>query len=141
MRVGLNSILNNIKNKLPKAVVVVLNYYQPIPAPSQYTTLDKSYVCRRLSDPNRLQTAYQHAVIVADTLNRNIKQALATHEKVHLVNLALGSGFTGHAMCTKSPYLFTGGPKNRFWRVGQPNLAGQTAIAAAVLHQVPSLHK
>jgi GDSL-like Lipase/Acylhydrolase family len=141
MRVGLNSILNTIKNKLPKATVVVINYYQPIPAPSQYTTLDKSYVCRRLSDPDRLKTAYTHAVTVGDSLNRNIKQALATHEKVRLVNLALGSGFTGHAMCTKNAYLFSGGPQNRFWRVGQPNLAGQAAIAAAVMHQVPSLHK
>ena len=141
MRVGLNSVLNTIKNRLPNAIVVVVNYFQPIPAPSQYTTLDKSYVCRRLADPDRLQSAYQHAVIVGDALNRNIKQALATHEKVHLVNLALGSGFTGHAMCTKSPYLFAGGPQNRFWRMGQANLAGQAAIAAAVLHQVPSLHK
>ena len=141
MRVGLNSILNTIGNKLPKATVVVINYYQPIPAPSQYTTLDTSYVCRRLADPDRLQMAYQHAVTVGDALNRNIKQALATHEKVRLVNLALGSGFTGHAMCTKNPYLFAGGPKDKFWRMGMPNLAGQAAIAAAVQHQVPSLHK
>ena len=82
-----------------------------------------------------------HAVTVGDALNRNIKQALATHENVHLVNLALGSGFTGHAMCTKNPYLFTGGPQNRFWRVAQPNSTGQAAIAAAVLHQVPALRK
>lgn len=141
MRVGLNSILNTIGNKLPKATVVVINYYQPLPAPSQFTTLDKSYVCRRLADPDRLKTAYQHSVIVGDSLNRNIKQALATHEKVHLVNLALGSGFTGHAMCTKNSYLFAGGPKDHFWRMGLPNLAGQAAIAAAVLHQIPNLKK
>jgi len=141
MRVGLNSILNAIGNKLPTATVVVINYYQPLPAPSQYTTLDKSYLCRRLADPDRLKTAYQHSVILGDSLNRNIKQALATHENVHLVNLALGSGFTGHAMCTKSPYLFAGGPQDHFWRMGLPNLAGQAAIAAAVMHQVPSLHK
>ena len=139
MRVGLNSILNTIGNRLPTATVVVINYYQPLPAPSQYTTLDKSYVCRQLADPNRLKMAYQHSVTIGDLLNRNIQQALATHEKVHLVNLALGSGFTGHAMCTKNSYLFAGGPKDNFWRMGLPNLAGQAAIAAAVLHQLPSL--
>jgi hypothetical protein len=57
------------------------------------------------------------------------------------VNLALGSGFTGHAMCAKNSYLFAGGPKDHFWRMGLPNLAGQAAIAAAVLHQIPSLKK
>jgi hypothetical protein len=42
-------------------------------------------------------------------------------------------------MCTRKPYLFTGGPKVGLWRFGYPNAAGQVAIANAIRLQVPGL--
>ena len=140
-RIGLNTILNTVRRKQPKATIVLLNYYQPLPSPSQFVTLDKSYICERLKDPKRLQNAYRASVTIQDNLNRAIKQSVAQHPGVHLVSLAYGSRMTGHTMCTRHPYLFTGGPKNHFWRVTQPNQAGQAAIASTILHQVPGLKK
>ena len=58
-RVGLNTILNTVRRKQPKATILLLNYYQPLPSPSQYVTLDKSFICERLKDPKRLQNAHK----------------------------------------------------------------------------------
>ena len=80
-------------------------------------------------------------MIIQNALNRAISGALERHTKVHLVNLAGGSSFDGHAMCTRHPYLFTGGPADSFWRFSHPNAAGQKAIAAAILAKVPGLRK
>ena len=40
-RVGLNSILNTVRRKQPNATIVLLNYYQPLPSPSEFVTLDE----------------------------------------------------------------------------------------------------
>ena len=140
MRVALGVLLTSIRRLQPNAAVVVLNYYQPIPAPSEFVNIDHSEVCTQLADPGRLQSAYTHAVIVQNALNNAIATDMKLHSHDHLVNLALGSGFAGHGMCTRDPYLFTGGPTTGLWRFGYPNVAGQAAIAKAIRAQVPGLH-
>ena len=140
MRVALGAILSRIRRQQPKATVVVLNYYQPVPSLSDFVNIDKSEVCAHLAVPGRLQTAYAHAVIVQDAMNRAIATEMEQHSHDHLVNLAGGSVFTGHGMCTRKPYVFTGGPTEGLWRFGYPNKQGQLAIAKAIRAQVPGLH-
>ena len=139
MRIALGAILTIIRRKQPNATVVVLNYYQPVPSPSQFVNIDKSEVCAHLAVPSRLQTAYTHAVIVQNALNRAIATEMEQHTHDHLVNLAGGSVFEGHGMCTRNPYLFTGGPKVGLWRFAYPNRQGQDAIAKAIRAQVKGL--
>jgi GDSL-like Lipase/Acylhydrolase family len=140
MRVALGVILTTIRRQQPDAVVVVLNYYQPIPAPSAFVDIDHSEVCKNLAVPGRLQTAYTHALIVQNALNRAIATEMEQHSHDHLVNLAGGSVFAGHEMCTRNPFLFTGGPTVGLWRFGYPNQQGQAAIAKAIRAQLPGLH-
>ena len=64
-------------------------------------------------------------MIVQDAMNRAIATEMEQHSHDHLVNLAGGSVFTGHGMCTRNPYLFTGGPDRGLWRFGYPNQQGQ----------------
>ena len=73
-------------------------------------------------------------------MNRAIATEMEQHSHDHLVNLAGGSVFTGHGMCTRNPFLFTGGPKVGLWRFGYPNQQGQAAIANAIRAQLPGLH-
>jgi len=140
MRVALGAILTRIRRQQPDAVVVVLNYYQPIPTLSEFVNIDHSQVCAQLAQPGRLKTAYAHSVIIQDALNRAIATELEQHSHDHLVNLAGGSVFAGHAMCTRNPFLFTGGPTVGLWRFGYPNKQGQAAIAKAIRAQLPGLH-
>ena len=140
MRVALGVLLTSIRRLQPNATIVVLNYYQPIPEPSEFVNIDHSEVCTQLADPGRLKTAYTHAVIVQNALNHAIATDMKLHSHDHLVNLALGSAFAEHGMCTRSPFLFTGGPTTGLWRFGYPNRAGQAAIAKAIRAQVPGLH-
>jgi len=139
MRIALGEILTSVRKQQPKATIVVLNYYQPIPSPSEFVDIDHSEVCAQLAVPGRLDGAYAHAVIVQDALNQAIATEMALHSHDHLVNLALGSVFAGHGMCTRKPYLFTGGPTVGLWRFGYPNMQGQIAIADAIRLQVPGL--
>jgi hypothetical protein len=139
MRIALGQILTSVRKQQPKATIVVLNYYQPIPSPSEFVNIDRSEICARLAVPGLLDGVYAHAVIVQDALNQAIATEMELHSHDHLVNLALGSVFAGHAMCTRKPYLFTGGPKVGLWRFGYPNAAGQVAIADAIRLQVPGL--
>lgn len=139
MRIALGEILTSIRKQQPDATIVVLNYYQPIPAQSEFVDIDHSEVCEQLDVPGRLETAYAHAVIIQDALNRAIATEMQLHSHDHLVNLALGSLFAGHEMCTRKPFLFTGGPTEGLWRFGYPNAQGQAAIADAIRLQVPSL--
>ena len=140
MRIALSVILSQIRRKQPDATVVVLNYYQPIPSLSEFVNIDHSEVCDNLAVPGRLKTAYAHSVIIQNALNRAIATELEQHSHDHLVNLAGGSVFSGHGMCTRNPFLFTGGPKAGLWRFGYPNRQGQAAIADAIRAQVPGLH-
>lgn len=139
MRIALGQILTSVRKQQPKATIVVLNYYQPIPSPSEFVNIDRSEVCKQLAVPGRLDTAYTHAVIVQDALNQAIATEMELHSHDHLVNLALGSVFAGHGMCTRKPFLFTGGPTVGLWRFGYPNGQGQVAIADAIRLQVPGL--
>jgi len=140
MRVALGAILTRIRRQQPDAIVVVLNYYQPLPTLSEFVNIDHSEVCAQLAQPGVLKKAYAHSVIIQNALNRAIATEMEQHSHDHLVNLAGGSVFTGHGMCTRNPFLFTGGPKVGLWRFGYPNQQGQAAIAKAIRAQLPGLH-
>jgi hypothetical protein len=140
MRVALGAVLTRIRRQQPDAIVVVINYYQPLPKLSEFVNIDHSEVCNQLAQPGRLSTAYAHSVIIQDALNRAIATEMEQHSHDHLVNIAGGSVFAGHGMCTRNPFLFTGGPTSGLWRFGYPNQQGQAAIAKAIRAQLPGLH-
>ena len=97
--------------------IAVLDYYQPIPPPSQVAdgtaagSLRTNLVCSGLK-PNA-GTTYAAAQVVLDALNRAVagavEDARAHHvTNVHLVDVA--HAFDGHGICTADPWVFSGEP-------------------------------
>jgi hypothetical protein len=99
------------------ATVAVLDYYQPIPEPSQIvkgtaTSGDHTnLVCSGL-EPNAGAT-YAAAQIVLRALNRAVAGAVAEARLHHVRNVTLvdvSSTFDGHGICTSQPWVFSGEP-------------------------------
>jgi hypothetical protein len=99
------------------STIAVLDYYQPIPEPSQITqgtatgSLHTNLVCAGLK-PNADST-YAAAQVVLGALNRAVagavEDARAHHvTNVHLVDVA--QAFDGHGICTADPWVFSGEP-------------------------------
>jgi hypothetical protein len=99
------------------ATVAVLDYYQPIPEPSQIvkgtaTSGDHTnLVCSGL-EPNAGVT-YAAAQIVLRALNKAVAGAVAEARVHHVKNVTLvdvSSAFDGHGICTAQPWVFSGEP-------------------------------
>ena len=99
------------------ATVAVLDYYQPIPEPSQVakgtaTSGDHTnLVCSGL-EPNAGST-YAAAQIVLGALNRAVAGAVADarlHDVKNVTLIDLSSAFDGHGICTAQPWVFSGEP-------------------------------
>jgi len=99
------------------STIAVLDYYQPIPEPSQISqgtatgSLHTNLVCAGLK-PNADST-YAAAQVVLSALNRAVagavEDARAHHvTNVHLVDVA--QAFDGHGICTADPWVFSGEP-------------------------------
>ena len=127
-----SSLAQAIETVAPHAATVaVLDYYQPIPEPSQvekgtaasgdHTNL----VCSGLK-PNTGST-YAAAQIVLRALNNAVAGAVAEARVHHVKNVTLidlSSAFDGHGICTPQPWVFSGEP------------VPDTTLAAAAEHIV-----
>ena len=118
--------LANVRTKLAQAIetvaphaatVAVLDYYQPIPEPSQVakgtaTSGDHTnLVCSGLK-PNAGST-YAAAQIVLGALNRAVAGAVAEarlHDVKNVTLIDLSGAFDGHGICTAQPWAFSGEP-------------------------------
>jgi hypothetical protein len=113
------------------ATVAVLDYYQPIPEPSQVTKgtaaagAHTNLVCSGLR-PNEGST-YAAAQIVLRALNKAVAAAVSEARLHHVKNVTLvdlSSAFDGHGICTAQPWVFSGEP------------VPDTTLAAAAEHIV-----
>lgn len=118
--------LANVRTSLARAIesvaphagtVAVLDYYQPIPAPSQIADdtaasgLHTNLVCSGL-EPNAAGT-FAAAQIVLAALNKAVAGAVADARAHHVKNVTLvdlSSAFDGHGICTAQPWVFSGEP-------------------------------
>jgi hypothetical protein len=132
--------LANVRTDLARAIemvaphaatVAVLDYYQPIPEPSQIvkgtaTSGDHTnLVCSGLK-PNAGAT-YAAAQIVLRALNKAVAGAVAEARAHHVKNVTLvdlSSAFDAHGVCTAQPWVFSGEP------------VPDTTLAAAAEHIV-----
>ena len=95
----------------------MLDYYQPIPAPSQIADgtavsgLHTNLVCSGLK-PNAAST-FAAAQIVLAALNKAVAGAVGDARAHHVKNVTLvdlSSAFDGHGICTAQPWVFSGEP-------------------------------
>jgi hypothetical protein len=132
--------LANVRTKLAQSIetlaphaatVAVLDYYQPIPEPSQVaegtaTAGDHTnLVCSGLK-PNAGST-YAAAQVVLGALNRAVAGAVADarlHGVKNVTLIDLSGAFDGHGICTARPWAFSGEP------------VPDTTLAAAAEHIV-----
>lgn len=116
--------LSNVRRSLARAIelvapdastIAVLDYYQPIPQPSQIVEgaatsgVHTNLVCSGLK-PNARST-YAAAQIVLTALNRAIAGAVADARLHHVRNVTLvdvSKAFDGHGICTADPWAFSG---------------------------------
>lgn len=97
------------------ATVAVLDYYQPIPEPSQIargtagSALHTNLVCRGL-DSNAAGT-FAAAQTVLAALNQAVAGAVHDARAHHVTNVTLvdvSGAVDGHGMCTAQPWVFSG---------------------------------
>jgi hypothetical protein len=113
-----SSLTQAIESLAPHtSTIAVLDYYQPIPAPSQIApgtataALHTNLVCSGLK-PNADST-YAAAQIVLDALNRAVAGAVEDARAHHVTNVTLvdvARAFDGHGICTADPWAFSGEP-------------------------------
>jgi hypothetical protein len=113
-----SSLTQAIEALAPHAgTIAVLDYYQPIPEPSQIAQgtatagLHTNLVCSGL-EPNAGDT-YAAAQIVLSALNRAVAGAVADARAHHVENVTLvdvSDAFAGHGICTALPWVFSGEP-------------------------------
>ena len=111
-----SSLAAAIETVAPHAgTVAVLDYYQPIPTPSQIagdtgaSGLHTNLVCAGL-EPNASST-YAAARLVLSDLNTAIAGAVADARADHVTNVRLvdiAGAFDGHGICTADPWAFSG---------------------------------
>ncbi len=112
------SLARAIESVAPHTSTIgVLDYYQPIPEPSQIagdtaaSGLHTNLVCSGL-EPNADST-YAAAQIVLTALNRAVAGAVADARAHHVRNVTLvdvSHAFDGHGICTAQPWVFSGEP-------------------------------
>jgi hypothetical protein len=118
--------LSNVRQSLARAIelvaptastIAVLDYYQPIPQPSQIVKgaaasgLHTNLVCSGLK-PNAGST-YAAAQVVLSALNKAIAGAVADARLHHVRNVTrvdVSKAFDGHGICTAHPWAFSGEP-------------------------------
>ncbi|HXZ61493.1 MAG TPA: hypothetical protein VEG62_02040 [Acidimicrobiales bacterium] len=133
--------LANVRHALARAIesvaphadrVVVLDYYQPIPQPSQIaddtaaSNLHTNLVCAGLK--TNPASTYADAQVVAGALNQAVAAAVAEARADHVTNVTLvdiAATMDGHGMCTADPWIFSGEP------VPDTTLAADAADIAA----------
>ncbi len=142
--------------------VAVLNYYDPIPSPSDFahSSIEESGhqvnpLCL-LIGMNKNSLSNQGEIIV-DALNSAIREAVINAQAAGIKNVKyvdVSKVEVGHEMCTADPAIFSGEPmpiseltsdlftialsgsqndiRRHLWRAAHPNQLGQQDIAKAV---------
>jgi hypothetical protein len=137
---SLQRILAKIESAAPHASIVLVDYYQIIPRPSDTLYRDGSLVCNDLTLKNTAaRTAIYHdAQLLQSGLNAVIQATAKAHHEVGFVDLGSVPDFADHAMCT-APDGGNPGPSSQArifdgptWRVAHPTALGQQAIAARI---------
>ena len=118
--------LANVRTSLARAIetvaphaatVAVLDYYQPIPEPSQIAKgtatsgLHTNLVCSGLK-PNAGST-FAAAQVVLTALNQAVAGAVGDARTHHVKNVTLvdvAGAIDGHGICTARPWVFSGEP-------------------------------
>jgi hypothetical protein len=118
--------LANVRTSLARAIetlaphaatVAVLDYYQPIPEPSQIANgtttsgLRTNLVCTGLK-PNAGST-FAAAQVVLSALNKAIAGAVGdarTHGVKNVTLVDVSGALDGHGICTAQPWVFSGEP-------------------------------
>lgn len=128
---GLRSAVGTVHRAAPRARILLVDYYQPLPAAAAVLT-GRSLVCRelRVRSGRWRATLRDRADFVAQRLDDTIRSAAAAYPDVGLVEI--GGLFAGHEMCTGQPWVLDG-----TWDAAHPTAAGQQQIAAAVLAACP----
>jgi hypothetical protein len=138
------SLTSAIEGMAPDVgTIAVLDYYQPIPIPSQIADdtaashLHTNLVCTGL-EANAGST-YAAGRVVLTALNDAIAGAVADARAAHVTNVTLvnvASAFEGHGICTADPFVFSGEP------VPDATLAVDAAdiLAAKTCTATDSLH-
>jgi hypothetical protein len=135
VRRGLRAAVDAVHTSAPHAQVVVVDYYQPIPAPTA-AVRGTSAVCRDLRLRTRLglgppSTSWRavtraEADLVQQRLDGAIRSVADSYPDVRLVDIA--GLFAGHELCTTDSWLF-----DVPWAAAHPTAIGQQHIAAAVM--------
>ena len=112
------SLARAIEDMAPhSSSIAVLDYYQPIPEPSQIApgtataSLHTNLVCSGLK-PNAAST-YAAAQVVLRALNQAVAGAVEDARAHHVNNVTLvnvARTFAGHGICTADPWVFSGEP-------------------------------
>jgi hypothetical protein len=110
------SLAHAIETLAPHAsTIAVLDYYQPIPDPSQISRgtatsgLHTNLVCSGL-EPNAAST-FAAAQVVLSALNKAVAGAVADARTHHVRNVTLvdvSGALDGHGVCTAHPWVFSG---------------------------------
>ncbi len=99
------------------ATIAVLDYYQPIPNPSEIADdtgasgLQTNLVCAGLKSNGA--TTFAGAQVVLAALNKAIAGAVADARADHVTNVTLvdvSAVLDGHGICTVDPWVFSGEP-------------------------------
>ncbi len=142
----------NVRQSLARAIellaphtstIAVLDYYQPIPEPSQIAKgtatsgVHTNLVCSGLK-PNADST-YAAARVVLAALNRAVAGAVADARLHHVRNVTLvdvSKAFDGHGICTADPWAFSGEPVSDSTVVADAEhiLAGRACSETTALH-------
>jgi hypothetical protein len=139
------SLAHAIESMAPAAGrIAVLDYYQPVPRPSQIADdssrsgLGTNLVCTglKLNAPG----THADAQVVLAALNRAIAGAVSDARHQHVSNVSLldvSTVFDGHGLCTADPWVYSAQP------VSDVTLAAdaQVILAAKACGGVSVLHK
>jgi hypothetical protein len=142
---GLTTAINEIKIAAPDAQIVLVNYYQPIPSPTE-AVYGSGAICRDIRAHSHIHGWRQAASATADYVQGQLNDAIAaaatasTSSGVQLVDIA--HLFEGHEMCTSNSWVFSDAQswiRTDAWRAAHPTKAGQAQIADAVVGKCMSL--
>lgn len=125
---GLTAIINTVHRKAPGAQIVLVNYYQILPSPSE-AVLGSSDACRWLRFRSNTgigwrQSIYAQGMFVQQKLNQAIASVAGQFGDVQFVDIS--RLFDGHELCTGNTWLFDAHD------VAHPTTPGQAAIAQSI---------
>jgi len=129
LTLGLSGTIAYIKNRAPAAQIVVVGYYQIIPA-ANAVLQGTSAVCHDLRfsrQGGEWRTGIRaEADFLQQQLNNTISSVVGKFAGVAYVNIQ--NLFQGHEMCTPDTWILSGS-----WDAAHPNATGQQQIGQAVI--------